>query len=210
MTTAHAHEEALRAALQAGVEYVDSQLRLIGQAPRVFGLDLSLTGSGIASSSGWCDVIGRDGITTLPLADRDAAIYQLAHAITAAVTPTADLVLIEAPAYSRSNGGAHERAGLWWRVVHRLLCWQVPVVEVLPNLRGIYATGKSQPKKTEVVDAVARRWPVWKTDGDDNAADAVVLMAMGLDHLGLPLTGMPVKHRAALDRVAWPELAVAS
>lgn len=176
-----------------------------GSTPRVYGIDASLTATGIASSTGWCDTIGTNGITTLPLANRDTAIYQLAHDITTAVGPNADLVLIEAPAYSRSNGGAHERAGLWWRVVHRLLGWEVPVVEVLPNLRGIYATGKSQPKKTEVVDAVARRWPAWETAGDDNRADAVVLMAMGLDHLGAPLSTMPVKHRDALAKVAWPK-----
>ncbi|UBU10003.1 hypothetical protein [Nonomuraea gerenzanensis] len=175
-------------------------------SPRVYGLDLSLTGAGIASSAGWSDSIGRVGVTSMPLAERDLAIYQLAHEITELIGATADLVLIEAPAYSRSNGGAHERAGLWWRVVHRLHGWQIPVAEVLPHLRAVYATGKHTAKKTEVVDAVARRWPKWETGGDDNRADAVVLMAMGLDHLGHPLTAMPVKHRAALERVAWPEM----
>jgi crossover junction endodeoxyribonuclease RuvC len=178
--------------------------------PRVYGLDLSLTATGIASSLGWCDAIGRDGVTTLPLTQRDEAIYELAQRITSTINPAADLVVIEAPAYSRSSGGAHERAGLWWRVVHRLHSCQIPVVEVPPNLRSIYATGKSQAKKTEVVDAVARRWPTWQTGGDDNRADAVTLMALGLDHLGAPLCPMPAKNRTALERVAWPEMAVAS
>ncbi|SFK91906.1 crossover junction endodeoxyribonuclease RuvC [Streptosporangium canum] len=176
-----------------------------GTTPRVYGLDLSLTGTGIASSSGWCDVIGAGGITTLPLAERDAAIQHLTNGIVDFIGPDAHLVVIEAPAYSRRGGGAHERAGLWWRVVHRLLAWEVPVVEVLPNLRSAYATGKARAAKTEVVDAVARRWPTWQTAGNDNAADAVALMAMGLDHLGAPLCPMPVKHRDALAKVAWPE-----
>ncbi|MDP4501021.1 RuvC family protein [Nonomuraea turcica] len=181
---------------------------ITGAAPRVYSLDVSLTATGIASSLGWCDTIGTTGVTTLPLAERDQALCELADRITHLIPLTADLVLIEAPAYSRSSGGAHERAGLWWRIVHRLHNLDIPVVEVNPAHRGIYATGKSQPKKTEVVDAVARRWSTWETGGDDNCADAVVLMAMGLDHLGAPLTPMPAKHRAALDRVAWPEVTI--
>ncbi|NUW45584.1 hypothetical protein [Nonomuraea rhodomycinica] len=164
-----------------------------------------MTGTGIASSSGWCDTTGETGITSMPLHEREPAITRLADRITDFIGPDVNLVVIEAPAYSRHGGGAHERAGLWWRIVHRLHGWEIPVVEVLPNLRSIYATGKHNARKTEVVDAVARRWPSWQTRGDDNAADAVVLMALGLHHLGAPLCDMPAKNRTALDRVAWPE-----
>lgn len=173
--------------------------------PLVYGIDASLTATGIASSTGWCDSIGATGITNLPLKARDAALHQLAHSITALIGPDADLVLIEAPAYSRSRGGAHERAGLWWQIVHRLHTWDVPVVEVLPNLRCMYATGKHNASKTAVMEAVTRRWPDWQTEGDDNQADAVVLVGMGLDHLGSPLCSMPAKNRTALDKIAWPE-----
>ncbi|MDF5755795.1 hypothetical protein [Spongiactinospora sp. TRM90649] len=177
--------------------------------PRVIGLDLSLTGSGIASSRGWCEVVGRADITTLPLAQRDAALVALAREITHLIGGVSDLIVIEAPAYSRSGGGAHERAGLWWRVVHILLGEGHTLVEVLPNLRSTYATGRHNAPKTHVVDAVARRWPTWQTGGDENAADAVVLMAMGLDHLGHPAAIVPARHHAALERVAWPEAVAA-
>ncbi|WP_049568709.1 hypothetical protein [Nonomuraea sp. SBT364] len=172
--------------------------------PRVIGLDISLTATGIASSTGWCHTIGLNGVTNLPLARRDAALKTLADDITNHIGATARLVVVEMPAYSRSGGGAHERSGLWWRVVHRLHLLGIPVVEVNPAHRGIYATGKSQPKKTEVVDAVARRWPAWETGGDDNAADAVVLMAMGCDAIGHPFAPVPAKHRSALDKITWP------
>ncbi|MET8864641.1 hypothetical protein ABZW11_17025 [Nonomuraea sp. NPDC004580] len=174
--------------------------------PRVVGLDISLTGTGIACSAGWCDAIGLPGITSLPLARRDAALDQLAYDITQHIGPTTGLVVIEAPAYSRSGGGAHERSGLWWRVVHRLLRWDIPVVEVNPGHRSTYATGKGNASKTAVVDAVARRWPAWQTHGDDNAADAVVLMAMGLDALGHPLVDLPKAQRDALTKITWPEV----
>jgi Holliday junction resolvasome RuvABC endonuclease subunit len=178
--------------------------------PRVYGLDISLTATGIASSLGWCDAIGEDGITTLPLRHRDSAIHELADRIITTISPYVDLVVIEAPAFSRRGGGAHERAGLWWRIVHYLHSRGVPVAEVLPNLRSIYATGKGQAAKTQVVEAVTRRWPAWQTAGDDNAADAVTLMALGMDHLGAALCPMPAKNRTALDKVAWPEPAGAA
>lgn len=31
------------------------------------------------------------------------------------------------------------------------------------------------------------------------------LQAMGLERLGCPVVDLPAVHRAALDRVAWPE-----
>ena len=172
---------------------------------RVIGLDISLTGTGIACSAGWCDAIGLNGVTTKSLVERDAIIVNLSYDIAQHVGPETHLVVIEMPAYSRSGGGTHERSGLWWRVVHHLVAWEIPVVEVNTGHRGTYATGKWNPKKTEVVDAVARRWPAWQTHGDDNAADAVVLMAMGLDAMGHPLATVPAKHRAALTKVAWPQ-----
>ncbi|TQN30584.1 crossover junction endodeoxyribonuclease RuvC [Haloactinospora alba] len=175
-----------------------------GAAPRVIGLDASLTGTGIASSIGWCTIVGRAGVTNLPLADRDRAIVNLARGVLDTVG-TPDLAVIEAPAYSRSGGGAHERSGLWWRVVRHLLAQGVPVAEVAPTQRCRYATGKGQALKTAVVDAVARRWPQYVTGGNDNLADAVVLCAMGADHLGYPIATVPATHRAALDRITWPE-----
>lgn len=37
------------------------------------------------------------------------------------------------------------------------------------------------------------------------AWDALVLAAMGADHLGQPLTPMPATHRTALNGVQWPD-----
>ncbi|MUL39602.1 hypothetical protein FZ103_00135 [Streptomonospora sp. PA3] len=174
-------------------------------APRVIGLDVSLTGTGIASSLGWCETVGQAGLTGLPLAQRDLAIVHLARIILE-TTGAPDLAVIEAPAYSRSGGGSHERSGLWWRIVRHLLAQGVPVAEVTPNQRCLYATGKGSATKGAVVDAVARRWPQYATGGNDNACDAVVLAAMGADRLGHPTARVPVAHHAALDKVVWPYL----
>lgn len=98
-----------------------------------------------------------------------------------------------------------DRAYLWWLFYEFCSHHQFPVAVVTPSQRMLYATGRGLASKGAVIDAVARRWPQYVTEGDDNAADAVVLMAMGLDWSGRPLTPMPATHRRALDKVAWPD-----
>lgn len=172
--------------------------------PVVIGLDLSLTGSGVASSNGWCDRVGTPDITTRSLGERIIAVdYLVDQVITLVARPV--LVCIEIPAFSRAGGGALERGSLWWLVVRRLTGAEIPIAEVAIQHRMRYATGKGAASKGAVIDAVARRWPMWETGGDDNLADAAVLAAMGADRLGHPLAVMPATHRKALDGVRWPD-----
>jgi crossover junction endodeoxyribonuclease RuvC len=112
---------------------------------------------------------------------------------------------METPAPSRSGGGAHERAWLWWEIYKALTLRGIPVGLVGTRQRAVYATGKGMADKGAIVDAVARRWPAWATGGNDNAADAVVLMAAGRDWLGHPIAVVPQTHRRAVDAATWPE-----
>lgn len=173
------------------------------------GLDLSLTGSGIASSAGWCERVGATDITTMGLDDRIAALNSLVSQIVVRAAATLGagpaLVCVEIPAFSRSGGGVLERSALWWQVVRALRRREVPVAEVPIQARMRYATGKGIASKGAIIDAVARRWPQFETGGDDNLADAAVLAAMGADRLGVALAPMPQPHRKALDSVRWPE-----
>ena len=41
---------------------------------------------------------------------------------------------------------------------------------------------------------------------DNNEADAMWLLAMACDHYGIPQTVMPEGHRAALQKIEWPEI----
>jgi len=180
--------------------------------PTVVGIDPSLTGTGIASSNGWVDVIGykrpraKDpGITQLPHADRAAAMRTLLDQVLETIG-TPDLAVIELPAVSRSGGGAHERGWFWWQLHNQLHNRQIPIGLLTPNARALYATGKGNAPKNLVVDSIARRFPQWATEGNDNAADAVALMAAGRDWLGAPITDLPKTHRAALDAATWPTL----
>ncbi|MFG3639105.1 hypothetical protein ACGF3C_02375 [Micromonospora sp. NPDC047762] len=176
---------------------------------KVIGLDLSLTATGIASNLGWCQTIGETGITTLPLDQRLDAIERLNRDILTTIGGGPgnwpDLVAIEIPAFSRSGAGSHERSALWWRVVRSLRDREIPVAEVAIQQRMRYATGKGSASKGAVIDAVARRLPMFATGGDDNCADAAILAAMAADHLGQPMAVMPAAHRRALDAVQWPD-----
>ena len=181
-------------------------------SPLVVVIDPSLTGTGLASTDGWCNVIGykktraKDpGITQLPHPERVRAMRSLALQVLESIH-LPDLAVMELPAVSRSGGGAHERGWFWWHLYSELTRYEVPVALMAPNARALYATGKGTAAKGAVIDAVTRRFPDWATEGNDNAADAVALMAAGRDWLGTPITDMPKTHRAALDKAVWPTL----
>ncbi|MFF8910576.1 hypothetical protein [Streptomyces olivaceoviridis] len=180
--------------------------------PVVIGIDPSLTGTGIASSNGWVNVIGykrpraKDpGITQLPHDERLAAMRGLLAQVRTAIG-CPDLAVMELPAPSRSGGGAHERGWFWWEIYFYLTSSYIPVGLLTPNARALYATGRGSAPKGAVIDAVTRRFPDWATEGNDNAADAVALMAAGRDWLGHAITELPKTHRAALDKATWPTL----
>lgn len=170
----------------------------------VVGLDLSLTSTGYA-------VVGDDRreVGTIPskgkagatLIERNARLLGIVSEIVR-VTRDAELIVIEAPAYSRSNPGMHDRSGLWWITVDALLT-SAPVVEVAPSARAKYATGRGNASKDQVLAAVVRRYPDFDVTSNDEA-DALILAAMGRRALGQPIDDMPQAHLAGMSKVAWP------
>lgn len=177
----------------------------------VVGLDLSLTATGIATPDGVETVTSRS-TTGASLLDRALRLERIAGHVAAAVARAGNeatkgddlLVVIEAPAFSRTTGHQHDRSGLWWLIVVELSGWErLQVVEVTPSARAKYATGKGNGGKDEVLAAVVRRYPDVLVS-NNNEADSLVLRAMGCDWLGEPLAEVPQTHRAALDKVAWP------
>jgi crossover junction endodeoxyribonuclease RuvC len=180
------------------------------EGPRVVGVDTSLTGTGLASSEGWCRVIGyvdkskKNPISKLPRLERLAHMNVLLDAVMAGIG-VPDLAVLEGAALSKASGGAHERGWLWWRVFERLLDAGIPTGVMSTNQRIHYATGKGRGVKGVVLEQVVRRWPQWQTCGNDNAADAVVLMAAGRDWLRHRIGEVPTVHRKAVENADWPE-----
>jgi Holliday junction resolvasome RuvABC endonuclease subunit len=182
-------------------------------APRVVGLDLSLTATGIAHADGQLETIGT-GLRGM------ARLAYIVDEVLVAVEEVGtdrgldtldlvpvDLVAIEGYAFGRPNQAAHlgelggaVRLALWAR--------DIPYVDVPPSNVKKYATGRGNAPKPDI------RMEVYKRFGhdiaDDNQCDAFVLRAMCLDALGHPLATMPATHRVALDKVAWPNLGSAA
>lgn len=174
--------------------------------PLVVGLDLSLTATGVAR---WGpDGLGLQTFGTIELGGL-ARLRSLRQGVTAR-TRGADLVAVEAlPPGGRLQQGktayVNERAALYWMVLDRLFELQIPVAEVQPaQLKG-YALGVGGGKKSgkaAVIAAVVRRYDA--SPYDDNQADACVLAAMGLHHLGFPPAPVPAVHANWLAGVPWP------
>jgi crossover junction endodeoxyribonuclease RuvC len=186
----------------------------------VMGLDLSLTGTGVAAwhpARGWHrTTITSTGHNTDTYEQTGARLERICDQIEdvrAGQRPA--LVVIETPAFSSASGHARDRAGLFWLVVSRLRRdWpDVAVAYCPPNTRIRYALGKGSGSKDEVLAATIKRYP----DADvrnNNEADAVLLCAMGArwlaDQPGFPSELRTVDKPTALcldaiRRVQWPQ-----
>lgn len=169
----------------------------------VTGIDLSLTATGVSTlhldSGTWKTVTFKppsklDGLDRMDwITDR-----VLAHCF------EGELAVMEGPAFGAAGRGQHERGGLWWIVLRLLRNRRSPTAVAPPTNVKKYATGKGGASKDEVMLHTARRFPAF--DGDNNAADALWLAAMGAEHLNRAIVALPTTHRAALKGVAWPQL----
>lgn len=177
----------------------------------VAGLDLSLSATGLCRIQADGTVEDPTVIATKPGGDdvvkRGARLAVIGRRVVELLEPI-DLVVVEAPAYSSSTGSMHDRSGLWWLVVHTLLTSGKCVRTVIPQHRAMYATGRGQAGKQEVMAAVIKRYPTVNIV-DDNAADALVLAAIGRRWLDQPIEdSLPETHLRVMARLAWQPIGV--
>lgn len=192
--------------------------------PRVIGLDLSLSSSGLSDGQSVHAVQTSSDERLEARLDR-----QMRGAVTFALSPTqwtddfpqgraADLAVIEAGAFSRGSQSqaAEILSGLRLMVCHRLWRLGIPWVMVPPSTLKLYTTGYGQATKQQMVASVDERHraglaDVKVKDGRYDMADALALAAMGYDHVNWPLPvhfPAPPPHRASLDAVVWPSLLI--
>lgn len=164
--------------------------------PRVIGLDLSLTATGIA---------GHDGLlhTVATARGGDVRLIYIRSAIHDKVLGGVDLAVVEdLPTHAKAAG----ITGMVHGVVRAvLLDVGVPYVLVPPATVKKYATGSGNATKADMRMALYQR--TGDDVRDDNQVDAAWLRLMGRDALGVPEVEMPTTHRAVLAKVAWPEFA---
>lgn len=152
----------------------------------ILGVDASLTGTGYAvihyedgrwSGSTWKR--GRKGRQKESLIERDERLSYITSDLHCVDLGGLMAAGIEQPLTNTPGGATWDRAGLWWRLVHRLLACDVPLVQVNSAKRQKFAVGKASARgrkveKHAVLEAARAMWPMLTVE-DDNAADALVV-----------------------------------
>lgn len=176
---------------------------VVGPRPglRVAGLDISLTGTGVATLGG-TTLIPSTGRRKDTIVQRRTRLKGITDQVLTTVG-IVDLAVIEGPSHHSVGGSVWDRGGLWWLIVDGLCARDIPVAVMPPTSRAKYATGNGGSRKAAVMEAAQRRYGAILDN--DNEADALVLRAAGLDWLGQPLAEVPDGHRAALAGVQWPD-----
>ena len=183
--------------------------------PLVIGLDVAMGLSGVAGI-GWTDHVRctADSQHERFAAQLDGLASFYRHA---------DYVVIEGAAYSKNNQGADALAAMRWMIRHDLWKRNIPYAVITPSKRLTYATGttvhrdehgarlKGIALKALVRAAVGERYGL-VTEGRAkyDEADAYVMLAMGLHHLGYPLAPVPAPNEAALEGCTWSDLGAVS
>lgn len=180
----------------------------------IAGVDLSLSATGCAlittdgttySTDTWTRLsTGRRSDTLTDRRDRLAGI----RGDVVSWASGADLVVVEGPSFGSVGGSSHDRSGLWWMVVERLVAAECPVVVVAPTTRAKWAAGSGRADKAAVARAVTRMWPQWEpgiVGKLEDQADALALASIGCHLLGLTPFPMPKWRVEALSKLEVPE-----
>lgn len=178
----------------------------------VIGLDYSLTSTGMAS---WVD--GRVFLTSIPTSPF-ATLEQRSHTTIGRILAQLDpggwestLVTTEGRIKPRDAAvmTALDMAELRGACNHALHVRGISRgghrADVNPLTLKVYATGDGHASKLSMV--LAARGRLGEVAGmvqNDDEADALWLLAMTLDHMGMPLVPMPKRNRDAIKRVDWP------
>lgn len=169
---------------------------------QVIGLDLSLTGTGVALPDG----------SSLTITSRHRGVERLAElrdTVARLVLAGCDLVAIEGYSMgtARQSSHAHGLGELGGVIRLQLHDLDIRYVDIPPASLKRYATGKGNANKNDMLLAAARRLGY---DGNSNdEADALWLRAMTLDACATPIVELPVANREALSKITWPEVAAA-
>lgn len=163
----------------------------------VVGVDPSLTGTGVCLLSvGDEDADDRGRYyfhKTITVPSKSSKtwndLYLRIHGIVETVNDAveeADLIVMEQPAFASRTGKAHDRSWLWGEIYTRFADRNIPIVTARPQDRCLYATGKGNASKDEVMAATIRRY----TEIDipnNNVADAVIFAALGARMKNVPI-----------------------
>lgn len=163
----------------------------------VLALDLSLTGTGRASTDGKCGLV-------VTAADQciESRIVTIVDSVREELRRfEPDVIAIEDLPPTRAFNTAP--LGMLHGALRVLLFRRnLAFALIPPSSLKKYATGKGLATKPDMRMALYKRKNLDLVD--DNLVDAWWLMAMAADHYGHPIVELPKTHRDALAKVAWP------
>lgn len=164
--------------------------------PQVIGLDLSLTETGIATTA------GQTTIKTSPDTRLEDRLLTIRDSIYRTISDAGSNPLVVIENYVTRSPAASILGMVHGVIRVHLHEHHIPYVLIPPASLKRYATGKGNATKPDIRVAILQRYS--QDIRNDNACDAFVLRAMGLDALGTPLAALPQTHRQALDKICWP------
>lgn len=175
---------------------------------KIIGLDPSLTRTGAASIDTITGSIHTDNYETTKTGDDLASRLARFHTVTGwlrdFMPADTTLALIEGPSFGSKGAGTWDRAGLWWHIARTIIRCDIPIIEVAPAQRMMYATGKGRADKDKVMLAAQRRYPDVEL-GSNDEADALVIAAMGARLVGYPIeVTLPKAHVDAIAKLKLP------
>lgn len=169
---------------------------------KILAMDPSLSAYGLAC---WEDgEIGTDLVS--PSSRGPARVHEILLGIKG-YTEGLDLALMESFAFGARGGqqGTINTAEMRGVVSYYLWQYRVPLVEVSAPALKIFAAGKGNaPKNQVLIEAVKR---LGYEGHSDDIADALWILHMALAHYDLPgAVQLPQTHTRALNKIQWPEL----
>lgn len=177
---------------------------------RILAIDLSLTATGICDTLGratvreWAPVPKHKGAMTPQMVGqlhRDRLHAAEAWMLTMVMETgldRPDLIVMEGYSFGSKDGQAFSRAEIRGVLRSSATRWGVPFVEIDPSTLKMFATGRGNAPKPEVISNIRERFGY---EGyNDNEADAIALWHMAHQYLntGQSTVKLPQAHTRAL------------
>ncbi len=162
----------------------------------IYGLDLSLTGTGLAKlyEARHLELMTLGTPALMRVEERLATLAERIRE----ETKEPGLVVIEGLAFSRNDPSAQARGALHFIVRCNLWAAERSFLIVTPNQAKKFVTGKGSAEKSIMLREIHRRWGV--VAGNDNEGDAAALAYVGLAFRG-GLEGLTVPMKEVVSKL---------
>ncbi len=163
---------------------------------RIAAFDVSLTATGYATSA------GASGVISPPKTMRGMERIQWIRAAVLKIVADHDLVVIEGYSYGAQGRAILDLAELGGVLRCSLHDRRIAYVEIPPSSLKLFACGKGNAKKDEMLAAAIRK--LTYMGSDHNESDALWLLTMAKSHYWLGEPPLNEAQRRAHEKMQWP------